>query len=233
MIKAVCSVIVWCRARFSVLLILRTRSCLSWVTTASTLLRPSATVWVLRTVVPGGTSLEKLSEWTGHWPWHRTPSNRKKNRWHKSCITQPLHRAGYLFLICPIPIFCLYLTPNLIRPVTNTWSVKAPMVTLILEFYINMHIAHIVRRSTVQSSTGRAEGQMPADSCRETGSSGGEKRGQTKTSGAINTCSHTGFWDLKVDSSSLQPVIAANSEGTKMYQLVSPWLEGKRRPLIT
>ncbi len=56
----------------------------------------------LRTVVPGGTSLEKLSEWTGYWPWHRTPSNRKENRWHKLCITQPLCRAGYLFSYYPL-----------------------------------------------------------------------------------------------------------------------------------
>lgn len=102
MIKPVCSVIVWGRACFSALLILHTRSCLNWVMTASTLLRPSATVWVLRTVVPGGTSLERLSEWTGHWPWHRTPSNGKKNRWHKWWLTKPLCRV-HLFLICPVP----------------------------------------------------------------------------------------------------------------------------------
>lgn len=36
--------------------------------TASTLIGPSVTVWILRTVVSGGTSLEELSDWTGHWP---------------------------------------------------------------------------------------------------------------------------------------------------------------------
>lgn len=52
-------------------------SCSDWVTTASTLLGPSATVRVLKTVVPGGTGLEKRSEWTGPWPWHtRCPMGR-------------------------------------------------------------------------------------------------------------------------------------------------------------
>lgn len=101
MIKAVCSIIVWGRAGFAELLILHIRSCLNWVMTASVLLRPSVTVWILRTVVPGGTSLEKLSEWTGHWPWHRMPSNRKESRWRKWCITKPLCRAAYLFPMCP------------------------------------------------------------------------------------------------------------------------------------
>lgn len=72
------------------------RSCLSWVMTASTLLGPSVTVWILRTVVPGGTGLEELSEWTGRWPWLGTPSNRKENRWHKWWITEPLCRAACL-----------------------------------------------------------------------------------------------------------------------------------------
>lgn len=99
MIKAVCSIIVGGRACFTELLILHIWSCLNWVMTASILLRPSVTVWILRTVVPGGTSLERLSEWTGHWPWHRVPSNRKKNRWHKWCITKSLCRAGYLLKI--------------------------------------------------------------------------------------------------------------------------------------
>lgn len=65
----------------------------------------------VRTVVPGGTSLEKLSEWTGHWPWHRAPSHRKKSRWRKLCITKPLCRAGYFFLST---VFVLYLPPNVI-----------------------------------------------------------------------------------------------------------------------
>lgn len=141
MIKAVCSIIVWGRAGFAELLILRIRSCLIWVMTASILLRPSVTVWILRTVVPGGTSLEKLSEWTGHWPWHRMPSNRKESRWRKWCITKPLCRAAYLFLMCPFLQQTVHFLKMLLMHAPQIPH-TAHMHTHVSPWYSIIHTAH-------------------------------------------------------------------------------------------
>lgn len=141
MIKAVCSIIVWGRAGFAELLILHIRSCLIWVMTASILLRPSVTVWILRTVVPGGTSLEKLYEWTGHWPWHRMPSNRKESRWRKWCITKPLCRAAYLFLMCPFLQQTVHFLKMLLMHAPQI-SHTAHMHTHVLPWYSIIYTVH-------------------------------------------------------------------------------------------
>lgn len=140
--------------------------------TASTLLRPSATVWVLRTVVQGGTSLEKLCLWTGHWAWHWTPSNRKKDRWHKLCISQPHCRAAILFFYVSFSFFSL--------SHSNSWSYKTSFVTWTFEFQSNIQMC--IARLWECWQIGCQWRTDAANSRWETGSSGGESQGQTEVS---------------------------------------------------